>query len=190
MKTFLQSLGYFTETEIDTIIQAGKQMSAQANTQLFLAGHPFLKLWFIQEGLVRAYRIVDSKDFTFFFFTAQNFATDYESFLTEKSSPLFFETLTEVRYREFSKSTVESLYRANPRYEYLGRIMAERAYLSATERLKQFQTETLEQRYEKLLQRAPELFQQIPQYHIASYLGVSPQSLSRIRAKRMNTDGK
>ncbi len=61
--------------------------------------------------------------------------------------------------------------------------MAEHAYLSATERLKQFQAGDLETRYKNLLSRDPELFQKIPQYHIASYLGVKPQSLSRLKAK-------
>ncbi len=187
MKNFLKRLEYFDEKEIDTVIERSTLKLVPAKTQLFMAGQPFLKLWYIEKGMVRAYRIVEGKDFTFFFFPARNFASDYQSFLTEQESPLFFESLTEVQYREFSKSTIQYLYKSNPRYEHLGRIMAERAYLSATDRLKQFQTEPLEERYRKLLQQAPELFQQIPQYHIASYLGVSPQSLSRIRSKPSNT---
>lgn len=64
--------------------------------------------------------------------------------------------------------------------------MAEDAYISATNRLKQFQADSLVVRYEKLLNKDPELFLQVPQYHIASYLGVNPQSLSRIKIDFMN----
>lgn len=51
--------------------------------------------------MVRAYRIVDGKDYTFFFFPERHFATDYESYLTNQESPLFFEALTAVHYLQF-----------------------------------------------------------------------------------------
>ena len=148
-----------------------------------MANRPFTWLWFIEEGVIRAFRVIDGEDYTFYFFTRQDFATDYQSYLTREDSPLFFEALTDTTYQEFSKETILGLYEQFPLFDRVGRIMAERAYLSATDRLKQFQAEPLETRYQKLLARDPDIFQQIPQYHIASYLGVKPQSLSRIRAK-------
>ncbi|MGD1839458.1 MAG: Crp/Fnr family transcriptional regulator [Thermonemataceae bacterium] len=173
----------FTSEEIEAIVSTGTLKKVAAKTKVFQADKPFTKLWFLQEGLVRAYRIVNGQDFTFFFFTKQEFAVDYQSFLTEETSTLLFDTLADTTYWEFSKSAILKLYKNYPRFERVGRIMAEEAYLSATERLKEFQTASLEERYKKLLSKDPELFQQIPQYHIASYLGVKPQSLSRLRAK-------
>lgn len=66
------------------------------------------------------------------------------------------------------------------------RKMAESAYLKLLGRLREFQTETLEQRYLRLIDQNEEVFKQAPLQHIASYLGVKPQSLSRIRAKLSN----
>ncbi|WKN46338.1 Crp/Fnr family transcriptional regulator [Tunicatimonas pelagia] len=157
--------------------------SVEANSIFFSASEPFSKLLFLEKGLVRSYRVIDGKDITFYFFTAGEFAVDYESFLKESESSLFFEALVDCDYLEFSKSTIEALYDSFPAFERVGRIMAEQAYLSATSRVKELQAESLQDRYLKLLARNPELFQQIPQYHIASYLGVKPQSLSRVRAK-------
>lgn len=188
LSAFLKGIGIIDPHAIESLLRYGQSRKAPAGAQLFLAGRPFGMLWYVESGMVRAYRIVDGKDYTFFFFPERHFAADYESYLTNQESLLFFEALTAVQYLQFNKQAISQLYRQHPCFERLGRIMAERAYLSATSRLKQFQTESLEQRYEKLLQQAPQLFQQIPQYHIASYLGVSPQSLSRIRAQRMNTD--
>jgi len=183
---FLATFNHLQTNAIAEIERAGVKKTVKSGTDIFQSGSPFFKLLFLEEGLIRAYRIVDGKDITFFFFTAGEFAVDYESFLLETDSSLFFETLVDSRYVEFNKSTITSFYNLYPEFERVGRIMAEKAYLSSTKRLKEFQAESLEKRYVNLLQRSPKLFQQVPQYHIASYLGVSPQSLSRIRAKMQN----
>ena len=127
--------------------------------------------------------MIDGNDYSFFFYTDNEFAIDYESFLLGISTPLFFETLTECNVTEYKKDTLETLFERIPRLEKLGRIIAEQAYLNVHDRLMQFQTDDLETRYLKLIKRNPYLFQSVQLYHIASYLGVKPQSLSRIRAK-------
>jgi CRP-like cAMP-binding protein len=183
LKDFLKSIAPFTEDELNMFVEKGQRKEAESGRELFRPDRPFLRLWFLEKGIIRAFRLIDGKDITFFFYFKNEFAVDYESYLTEATSPLFFEALTDCRYLEFSKASIQFMYEEYIRFEKLGRIMAERAYLSATHRLKQLQAEPLEVRYQKLLIKDPHLFQQIPQYHIASYLGVSPQSLSRIRAK-------
>ena len=185
-RQFLRSLISISDEAVNEIEKSGIRKSVEANSTIFRADRPFLKLLFLEKGLFRAYRIVDGKDVTFFFFTSGEFAVDYESFLRESKSQLFLESLVASDYIEFSKSKINSLYNQYPEFERFGRIMAENAYLSATGRLKEFQTGSLEERYLQLLDRNPKLFQQVPQYHIASYLGVSPQSLSRVRARLQN----
>jgi len=184
--SFLAQTLQLPEVTLNDIVDMGTRRSATADTILFHADRPFLKLWFLEKGVIRAFRIMDGKHITFFFFTAREFASDYESYLTERESPLFFEAMVACEYIEFSKQRINELYEQYPKLEKLGRLMAERAYLSATSRLKEFQAESPTDRYLKLLERNRELFQQIPQYHIASYLGVSPQSLSRIKARLQN----
>lgn len=185
-RLFLKDLIHIPDEVLVKIERVGIRKNIKANSIISNAGYPFLRLLFLEEGLIRAYRIMDGKDMTFFFFTSGEFTVDYESFLRETESPLFFESLTDSTYIEFSKANILLLYNDYPEFERVGRIMAENAYLSATSRLKEFQADPLEKRYLRLLDRNAELFQQVPQYHIASYLGVSPQSLSRIRAKLQN----
>lgn len=183
MKDFLSEYGPFTEEEMQAFERIGNRRRAPARTQLFQGDRPFTQLWLIESGLIRAYRIIGGEDYSYFFFSSGEFATDYQSFLTETASPLFFETLGETTYVVFDKKDIYDTYQRYPRFEKLGRLMAERAYLSAADRLKQHQTDDLKTRYLKLIQKDPELFQRVPQRHIASYLGVKPQSLSRIRAE-------
>lgn len=183
MREYLQQLMSFGDEELDAILSYGTRREAKRGTVLFDAERPFMQLWFVEAGLIRSYRLVGDKDFTFFFFTPHHFAVDYQSYLTEQPSSLWFEAMTEVSYLSFPKRAMQTLYERFPRFERLGKLMAEQAYLSATERLKQHQVEPLEIRYQRLIARDPKLFQAVPQYHIASYLGVSPQSLSRVKAK-------
>jgi CRP-like cAMP-binding protein len=183
MRLFLEQFKHFSREEIDSVLGEASRREVKDGSQLFLEGQVFSSLWFVEQGMIRAYRIINGQDFTYFFFTENQFAVDYQSYLTQTPSPLFFEALTETIYLEFSRATIERLYDRFPRFERLGRRMAEQAYLSAANRLKEFQTDDLETRYINLINRDPELFQRVPQHHIATYLGVKPQSLSRIRAK-------
>ncbi|MEM6262474.1 MAG: Crp/Fnr family transcriptional regulator [Bacteroidota bacterium] len=183
-RQLLKQLIDVPDETIDVFEGYGVKKSAHKNEMVFAADSaPFSKLFFLEKGLLRAYRIIDGEDISFYFFTPGEFAVDYESYLRESTSQLFFEAVLDSAYLEFDKADINFLYQEYPKFERVGRLMAEKAYLSATERVKQFQAAPLGARYQKLLERAPELFQQVPQYHIASYLGVKPQSLSRLRAK-------
>lgn len=183
MRDFLTQHGISEPAEQDAILDRGRHRRAAAGEILFWGERVFGELWYVERGLLRAYRLIEGQDFTYFFFPQQQFAVDFQSFLSRQPSPLLFEALTEAELRIFPRAAIYDLYEAYPRFERLGRLMAEQAYLSAAERLKQFQTDDLETRYTKLVARHPELFQAVPQHYIASYLGVKPQSLSRIRAR-------
>jgi CRP-like cAMP-binding protein len=183
MKDFLKNIGELSEKEVDEFLSFGRLCRYQANEVVFSGGRPFTKLLFIETGLIRAYRIIDGNDFSYFFFSNNEFAVDFQSYLTETVSSLLFETLTETTYYEYTKSVINTFYTRMPKLERIGRLMAEKAYLSAAERLKQHQTDSLKSRYLTLISKNPQLFQEVSLRHIASYLGVKPQSLSRIRAE-------
>ncbi len=140
------------------------------------------KMMFLEAGIMRAYRLVEGQEYTHYFFIENWFSTDYRSYLTEQPSELYIETLSEVTYYEFEKKTLIDFFDRHHTFEKLGRIIAETAYLKMVERLVDFQTNDLKQRYHKLMSSHPRLFQQVPQKYIASYLGVAEQSLSRIKA--------
>ena len=183
MKALLERFGKFTKDEINAFERIGQFRSVSAKTMLFTGNQIFNKLFFIKSGIVRSFRLIDGEDYTYFFFSANEFAVDYQSFLTDTISPLIFETLTNAELYVFQKQDIYKIYDTHPKFEKIGRLMAEYAYLSAAERLKQHQTDDLKTRYLKLIAKNPALFQIVPQHYIASYLGVKPQSLSRIRAE-------
>ncbi|HXS54496.1 MAG TPA: hypothetical protein VN726_00150 [Hanamia sp.] len=183
MRDFISKLVKLTEEELQLFLSAGHTKTIDVRNIFISEGEMFDRLLFIHSGIIRSFRLIDGNDYSFFFFADNEFAIDYESYLLNIPTPLFFEALTECRVTEYKKDTLELLYGKIPQLEKLGRIIAERCYLDVHERLKQFQSDDLETRYLKLINKSPHLFQSVPLYHIASYLGVKPQSLSRIRAK-------
>ncbi len=183
MIELLSKIGNFTEQEIAALNKASKQLYLPKNEIFFNGNSNFDKLYFLQGGSVRSYRLIDGKDFTYYFFFQNEFVVDFESFLKDETSPFIFETLEDSRLLSFEKSKIYKLYELYPKFEKLGRVMAENAYLSAANRLKQYQTDSLKSRYLQLLAKSPSLLQKIPQHYIASYLGVKPQSLSRVKAE-------
>jgi CRP-like cAMP-binding protein len=183
--TFLKEFG-LSESEINLLAPLGKEVIVPANQLLFGADKVFNEFWFVQQGILRAYRIIDGNDFTYAFFLPGDIAVDYESYLKGVESNHFVESLSETVYLKFDKKKVEALYEEHPRIERIARAMAEKAYLRAVGRLKEFQTDSLESRYLHLISQHVELFKTAPLQHIASFLGAKPQSLSRVRAKLAN----
>lgn len=183
MNEFLATIGQFTEEEEFAFENAGQFKAVPAKTCFYTGDTAFTKMYLIKSGIVRSFRLIDGEDFTYLFFAKNNFACDFQSYLTGEKSPLLFETLTDTEFLIFEKKAIYAIYEKFPKFEKLGRLMAEKAYLVSAERLKQYQTDDLKTRYLKLLSQNPTLFQQVPQHYIATYLGVKPRSLSRMRAE-------
>lgn len=150
-------------------------------------GKAMRKILFLERGMLRGYRLVEGQEYTHHFYFEQWFATDFHSYLTDSPSQLFLESITEIAYYEFDRAVFEELCHKYHVIERLGRIIAERAYLTMVERMIHFQTNDLKQRYQSLMTNNSQLLQKVPQKYLASYLGVAEQSLSRIKAAIVNS---
>ncbi len=122
-----------SDDQVNEMLNRSTEASCKKNEIVFWGDQPFLKLLYIKRGIMRMYRVIDGKDITFYFFFRGEFAVDYESFLTEQKSPLFFEALTDCEYLVLPKRSLLELYKKEEAcYERVGRVMAEEAYISAT----------------------------------------------------------
>jgi len=108
---------------------------------------------------------------------------DYRAFLTGKPSSLAIETLSEVSALTFTKEAVNYLLEKSLKYEIFQRKLNEAAYLRMFDRTFTLLTMSAAERYRKLLEDEPHLMQMFSNHYIASYLGIAPQSLSRIRTQ-------
>ena len=182
MRRIIESYVSLTDDEYQALLSFSKSKNAKRNDIIFRPGTISRKYLFIINGLLRGYRIIEGKEYTHHFYLNDWFATDYKSYLIEQPSDLYIQSLTDVEYFEFDKKDLLELFNSYHQFEKLGRIIAEKAYLLTVDKLEDIQTLSLKQRYLSLIQKSPELFQQVPQKYIASYLGVSEQSLSRIKS--------
>lgn len=182
LNLFLQQFN-LSQTEIDVVVNQSKELILHQGEEFGKVGQHADTIYYIVEGTVRSYRIIEGDEFTYAFFSAGELCADYASILTKKESQQFFQALTPAKLFAFSYENIEKQFEDHPRFERIARKLSESAYLRSAERANEFQTDSLEQRYLHLLDQHEELFQSASLQHIASYLGVKPQSLSRIRAK-------
>lgn len=138
---------------------------------------------FINAGLVRMYHLVDGKEFIQSFFHEDSYYSDYESFLSRTPTSAYSEVLEDVEAVEMTYDSMQWLYGELPAFERAGRRVAEWLFVKLCNRNTSFLMRTAEERYLEFLEQYPSLPQRVPQYMIASYLGITPEALSRIRSR-------
>lgn len=138
---------------------------------------------FVSKGILREYNFQDDREVTVDFTTANNFVTDYPSFLMQQPSVQYLEALTDVEVVMINKADINFLYDRYKIWERLGRLMAERIFCKVEVKRKDIIRKSPEELYRDFVKQYPDIIQQVPQYYIASYVGLSPEHLSRIRKK-------
>lgn len=161
---------------------------SKLSQQEFPKNHIILKteqiedyLSFVETGIVRYYIPKSENDLTFTFVFDNNFVSGYDSFLTRKPSTYHIETLTKTSLWRLSYTDLQTIYNQTEIGNKIGRFASENLFLKKFNREISLLNETPEQRYHNLFDEQPHLIQHIPLKYIASYIGVTPQALSRIR---------
>jgi len=141
-------------------------------------------IYFIKSGSVRLYIPKEGEeDITFSFAFADEFVSAYDSFLSEEPCEYQLETITEITVLRLSKDNLKMLYENTNFGNYIGRLIAENLFVKKKDREMSLLTRTAEQRYDDLFTSHPQLIKEIPLKYIASFIGITPQALSRIRAR-------
>lgn len=139
---------------------------------------------FINNGHFRVYNIVNEEELTINFAFEGNYVTDYISFVSRRPSSDFILAMDDAEILQIKYNDLQATYEKSPVWQKFGRIMAEYILVFIAERNKALLFNTPEERYINLMKERPKVIERIPQQYIASYLGIKPESLSRIR-KRM-----
>lgn len=138
---------------------------------------------FIFSGVCRMYYLQEGKEINVCFFMEDQFMTVYTSFLKQEPSKYYIQALEDTEIVSFAAESIKRSYTHSRDWERFGRKIAEYCYLEACSRTESFLFYNGEQRYLKMLEDSPYIFQRIPLYHIASYLGIERETLSRLRKK-------
>ncbi|MCP4271514.1 MAG: Crp/Fnr family transcriptional regulator [Gammaproteobacteria bacterium] len=142
---------------------------------------------FIKSGLLRSYYISPKgEEYNKHFFLAGSFVAPLTSLVLHEPSPVYIGALESTKIMVANYKDLEKLYNAHLELNILGRKLVEFAWIEKERRETQLIMLEAKDRYKAFLKEYPGLEQRIPQYHVASYLGITPVQLSRIRAKRIS----
>lgn len=154
------------------------------NTILINGGAIASKVYFIQQGILRTYFLKKGKEISTYFACDNQFITTYSSFISQKPSFEYLQVLEDCTLYSITAYKLAELSQAFPKIEKLLRVYAEQSYLCIWERTILMQSKTAKERYLDFIERYDKkIVCRVPQNQIASYLGIVPESLSRIRKK-------
>ncbi|KYP15984.1 Crp/Fnr family transcriptional regulator [Flavihumibacter sp. CACIAM 22H1] len=146
------------------------------------------ELFFINKGLLRLYYTKDTDDITAFIFREHLFASCYESFLRQAPGNQSLDTLEDAELLVISYDDLQTLYKKVPKMETVARKIAEQRFINAQLIFSSYILDSPEERWQKFEATQSDLLLRVPHHMIASFLGITPVSLSRIRKRLM--DGK
>jgi len=139
---------------------------------------------YVVKGCIRTYYIDENGfDVTLQFAIEDWWVSDMASFYEQKPSRLFIETLEDCELLMFNPETKEELLQRVPKFERVFRLMVQRKLAVTQDRLINTIAKSAQEKYLDFLERYPTIPQRVPQHYIASYLGISPEFLSKVRTK-------
>ncbi|QMU31260.1 Crp/Fnr family transcriptional regulator [Adhaeribacter radiodurans] len=160
-----------------------EEVTFQKNEFLCQAGQVEQYLYFIHAGAVRVYHQTNQQEFTLNFHFADEFVSAFSSFLTQTPSRVYLQALENVQASRIHRQYLYQSYEKHHQAERIGRLFAETLFIHKTNREIDLLSLSAEEQYLKLLQKNPQMVNTISVKHLASYLGIQPESLSRIRHK-------
>ncbi|WP_367916253.1 Crp/Fnr family transcriptional regulator [Leadbetterella sp. DM7] len=182
-KDYLKNVSFLTEKDCSLFEPYLKTKNCKAKDYFLGEGKICQEIGFVNKGCFRTYYLADGKEINTHFTFENEFVTDYDSFLQQKPSKYFIQALEDTEIVTFNLSALQNAYNQSHNWERFGRIISEQSYKLTTQRVESFLFLDGEQRYLDLLKNQSHIFDRIPLYHIASYLGLERESLSRLRKK-------
>ena len=180
-KAYLNSIVTLTDSEWEIFASKLIREELPRKKTILKSGHVEKYISFVEKGTIRFFSYKGENERSFAFIFENEFVCAYDSFLTQTPSLYSAETLTPTVLWRFSYETLQWLYKEMPVSNVIGRVASEEIYLKKARRELSILLESAEERYLNLMTERPLLFQRIPLKYIASYIGISPQALSRIR---------
>jgi CRP-like cAMP-binding protein len=144
------------------------------------------KLSFVKSGFLRIYRQTESKEVTQWISSAGEFTTDLNALLYDQPARWDIQALTDCELYSLSFENYQCIPNIIPEWPALEKMFLGKCFVTIEERVFSFLSLTAEERYQMLLRLKPELFQYVPQQFIASMLGMTPETFSRIRKKSIS----
>lgn len=186
MDAFLNYLARYHHIEQNAREELGKHIQQQVVSKddfLLREGAVCRKLYFLESGAVRGYHYKDGREVTNWFGFESDLVTSFRSFIDQQPGHEYIHTIEDSRFWSVSREKLYSLYDKFPSVERLGRKTCEQYYIRLEDRYVNAHFKSASDRYQDLITLYPHILQRVPLGQIASFLGISQETLSRIRGK-------
>jgi CRP-like cAMP-binding protein len=179
---FIEKYITLNEEEKQALIDLDIFHTVKKGTVLLKEGQKSNEGYFVLQGCMRTYYIIDGEEKTTAFYTEMEGHTP--NCVSTKQASEYFVATTEDSMLSISNPNMEAeIFEKFPKFETLCRVLSEELLAKQQINFDDFKTSSPERRYLTLIEKRPDLIQRVPQHQLASYLGIKPQSLSRLRAR-------
>jgi CRP-like cAMP-binding protein len=179
---FISKYISLTEDEKNALLSLDLFRSVKKGTILLEEGQKSQESYFVLKGCIRVYYIIDGEEKTTSFYTELDALTPH-CVINEASSDYFISCVEDSILLVSNTDMSVEINSKFPKFDIMCRMLSEELLAKQQMDFDEFKTSSPEQRYLNLLQKKPDLIQRVPQHQLASYLGIKPQSLSRLRAR-------
>ena len=179
---FIAKYVFLSEDEKNALVSLDMFRAFKKGTILLKEGQLSRDGYFVLKGCLRTFYVVDGNEKTTAFYTEMEGITPH-CVLSEQPSEYFIACVEDSILTVANPDMEVAMYEKFPKFESLCRVLSEELLAKAQYSLDQFKTLSPEERYANLVETRPDLLQRIPQHQLASFIGITPQSLSRLRAR-------
>lgn len=184
LKSLFLTLAPFSGEELDKAMGHFYTESLEKSEYFCRAGRIADRIAYVREGALRSYYMINKRETTTFFQLPGSIAVALPSFLQMTPSIENIQALEPSELLVIHRKDLYGLYGENWKWQQVGRILMEQYYIQLESHMISLQSHSATERYEQLIARQPEVFQHVQLQFIASYLGISPETLSRIRKSK------
>ena len=185
----IERVHHIPEASADKLASCLSEMSLPKGFRVLEAGKVETDIYFIRRGLARAFIPVDGEEITFWLGKEGDAIFSLKSYTDNLPGYETIELMEDSDLYRLKRDALQQLFNEDIGIANWGRRFAEREFLQTEQRLIPFLCTTASERYARLLEESPDLLQRLPLEHLASWLGITPVSLSRIRAKMKDDEG-
>lgn len=172
-----------SQTEIDLFNSYLRPKSIRKKEFILVEGQTCISRYFIIKGCVRLYYIDNKGNEQIIHFGIDNWwITDYESLINKTPTKLFIQATENTEILELPQATFDELCLKLPQIERLFRLIMEKTCIASQKRIEYMFSQSGEEMFRHFITTNPEFTQRVPQYMIASYLGMTPEFVSKIKA--------
>ncbi|WAC03101.1 Crp/Fnr family transcriptional regulator [Lacinutrix neustonica] len=164
-------------------LQSYQKLNLKKGDTLVIPGQLVQHFYYVVTGCIYYYKLDEGAQNVLEFYTDDVFFTDLPAYVKETPSNYYLKASEDTIVYAIKKTDAENSFKKSHQLERFGRLSMQEAFIKSFTRIERLNSRTNEERYLRLLKKRPDLFQRVPQYLIASYLGLTPVGLSKLRKR-------